>query len=318
MMRRGKDERYSVVCRHCGKGFKAITQSHLRYVHGYSGEHPILEYKRRFGVRRAHSGETLAKIRKPSRQRHKAWVAKWPRRRILAAIRKESRQVQAGEPYRRDAELVRAARKRFGSWRAAVRQAGLKYTQLTGRIDWTPAAVLKAIQRLARLRRQRGTQVPARLMDAARRSFGTWEAAVKAAGIDYDQFTKRVLWTPERVLAAIRQRAKPQRQGMHQGRVPNGLYTAARRHFGSYRAAAQEAGVDFEQLAGKRQWSRKLVVAEIRELARRRRREPTGQPAVLRQAALRHFGSWSAAIRAAGLDPVEFRRLRWVREGGKG
>lgn len=307
------EERYSVICQHCGKGFKAITVSHLRRVHKYAGEHPILDYKRKFRRRWAHCGETLAKMRVHSKRRHDEWAATWSEERILAAIRTRFQQVEAGQTYEFELELVRAARLQFGSWDAAVRRAGLKYEELTGRRHWSPAKVLKEIRLLARQRREHGTTAPKRLLEAAERSFGNWEAAVQAAGLDYKQFTKREIWTAERVKAAIRKRAKVQKRGA--GRVPRGLWCAARRHFGSYRAAAKAAGVDFDTLSGSRTWSRDAVIAEICQLAERRRYEPMGTPPILREAALRHFESWDDAVQAAGLDPTAFRRLRWVRQG---
>jgi hypothetical protein len=37
-----------VTCQHCGEEFRAITFFHLRNIHGYDGDHPINDYKRKF------------------------------------------------------------------------------------------------------------------------------------------------------------------------------------------------------------------------------------------------------------------------------
>ena len=51
-----------VTCRHCLKDFKAITCRTLRKIHGYDGDHPILDYKRRFRLQYAMCPESRQKI----------------------------------------------------------------------------------------------------------------------------------------------------------------------------------------------------------------------------------------------------------------
>src|SRR5260221_3623471 len=130
------NERYSVVCRHCGKGYKAISASHLQRKHGYQGEHPILDYKKRFGLDWAFSGETLAAMRANSKARHEEWLAKWPSERVLAVIQQKFAEVKAGKPYARDGALTCAAPRGFGSFRAATRKAGVGCAEVAGEGRW--------------------------------------------------------------------------------------------------------------------------------------------------------------------------------------
>ena len=51
-----------VVCEHCGRRFGAITVRHLRNLHGYEGEHPIADYKARFGLETATSRAARDKL----------------------------------------------------------------------------------------------------------------------------------------------------------------------------------------------------------------------------------------------------------------
>jgi len=85
----------------------------------------------------------------------------------------------------------------FGSWRAAVAASGLAYEQAAlRRHKWTKARVVARIQQL----HSQGQDISYRgikayqqyLLTAARRreNFGSWRAAVEAAGIDYDQLAK--------------------------------------------------------------------------------------------------------------------------------
>lgn len=85
----------------------------------------------------------------------------------------------------------------FGSWRAAVAASGLNYKQTAPRRrKWTKARIIARIQQLHSQGQDisyRGIKVYEQyLLTAARRreNFGSWRAAVEAAGIDYDQLAK--------------------------------------------------------------------------------------------------------------------------------
>jgi len=82
----------------------------------------------------------------------------------------------------------------FGSWRAAVQAAGLRYRQVAPRCrKWTKARIIARIQQLhsqhqdISYRAIKTTQQY--LLKVARRpeNFGSWRAAVETAGIDYDE-----------------------------------------------------------------------------------------------------------------------------------
>ncbi len=86
----------------------------------------------------------------------------------------------------------------FGSWRAAVRAAGLDYRQVAHRRrQWTKARIIARIQQLHAQHQDisyRGIKLTQQyLLKAARRpeNFGSWQAAVEAAGIDYDEVGRK-------------------------------------------------------------------------------------------------------------------------------
>lgn len=90
--------------------------------------------------------------------------------------------------------------------------------------------------------------------------------------------------------------------------------------FGSWDRALHAAGLHADDIARYRTWDRATVVAELRELAADGaplasgmvRREDPG----LHAAAVRHFGSWSAALRRASISPERVRlRRRWSKAG---
>jgi hypothetical protein len=126
-------------------------------------------------------------------------------------------------------------------------------------------------------------------------------------------------WSRELILDRIRELRHqgsdltPSQVGAQHG----ALVSAAERYFGNWSAAVRAAGVDYEQVraSGRRRrserirvWSRDRIVAEIRRLhgagedlswaMMERKHQPLCAAAVKRC----YFGSWAAALAAAGVD----------------
>ena len=197
---------------------------------------------------------------------------------------------------------------------------------MPGRV-WTKSKLIAEIKRLheqdADLSPTAIQKTNSALFSSARsRShFGSWRAAIEAAGLDYDDL-KRVKqrWNREEILARIRE--------MHaQGhdlldpkfKVKNrSLYLAAcaHRYFGSWRRAVQAAGLDHEQMRESRVWTRLRILRTIQQLSDEGR--PLGwayieehEPGIYRAARRKeNFGSWAAALQAAGVTDVPSRAQR--------
>lgn len=197
---------------------------------------------------------------------------------------------------------------------------------------WTQEDVLAAIQE----RHRRGLPLnyaavvadDEPLTGAARRLFGSWRAAIEAAGFDYDKIryppVERLpdgYWTPDRIVCLIRQRlAEGKPLAAHLVQIEDSrLYAAAAHKFGSWAAAIEAAGLDYDQIRLREVWSPERVVAEIQ--AAHAAGEDLSDRAIsasrpdLYGAAYEHFGSWRAAVQAAGIEYASVRRTReWTRE----
>ena len=163
------------------------------------------------------------------------------------------------------------------------------------------------------------------LTGAARRYFRTWNAALEAAGLDaqairYPPITKRPrgFWSPERVLALLREHAAAgDALAAHtmDAREP-GLVATAQHLFGSWEAAVTAAGYDYAVVQLTQPWTPDAVVARI-QAADRQGADLSDQTVQalapdLYGAAQTHFGGWRSALGAAGLDPDHVRRtMRW-------
>jgi hypothetical protein len=252
-------------------------------------------------------------------------VRVWDRPRVLAELRQLRAQgidLSAGHmsttPGKRP--LYQAAARYFGSYRKAVQEAGIDYESVRrprNRV-WSRSRVLTLIRQLhARGKRlnvksmRRSSSMQA-LMCAGVRHFGGWAAAVQAAGIDYSQVKQphwAKKWTPEQVIRSLRKRhaAGDDLSSTSIKRNRTALYAAAKRYFGLYRTALEQAGIDYSAVARRRSpWTRAEVIAALRALHGSGDRMASGNAASLPlrrvvPAASRIFGSYLGALKAAGI-----------------
>jgi hypothetical protein len=155
--------------------------------------------------------------------------------------------------------------------------------------------------------------------------YGTYAAAVEAAGIDYTSVARQRRWTPEAVLDALRARDRERRSPAPNRPPPSlsaGLHSAATRLFGSYWAACAAAGVDpkARRASTRRATHRRTQRGSGEVVAELRRRHNAGLPLTidpkdpesraLYAVARYHFGSYADALRAAGIDPQKAYKYR--------
>lgn len=154
------------------------------------------------------------------------------------------------------------------------------------------------------------------LLRAASRHFGSWRSAVEFAGLSYDQIRKYRVWTPARIIARIeelhRQDVDLSWRNISE-KVDPQLAAAATKpnRFGSWRAAIEAAGLDYDSIRRYRQWDEARIVASLRELAaegvRLNSKEAQMAYISLFAAAVRRFQRWDRALEAAGLNSREIR-----------
>ena len=193
------------------------------------------------------------------------------------------------------------------------------------RIAWNQERILTALRQLhkkgADLSYNRLAKRQQSLVSAAAYHFGSYRTAVERAGIDYAAVTRRPRWTKQSIIGLIKQ-ARRGGEDLHWSAVTRrrdelGLAAFASlqpRLFGRWDKALQAAGLDADDVAIYRKWDRASILFELRNLVRER--EPINSGSIqkedpgLHAAAVRHFGSYDAALRAAKLDPHQYRRRR--------
>lgn len=126
-------------------------------------------------------------------------------------------------------------------------------------------------------------------------------------------------WNADSIAAEIRLRYETGQDlsysGMTRENLP--LLRAATRYLGSWQAAVEYAGLNYEDVRRYRSWNRERIIERIRELYAKgedlswRHVSLKLDPSVAAAATKKnHFGSWRSALEAAGLDYDAIRRYR--------
>lgn len=174
---------------------------------------------------------------------------------------------------------------------------------------WNAATIELEIRERARTGQPlASSKAPQRFVAAARWHFGSWEAALAAAGIEASETRlQRAPYTRAEIVELIRGMARD-------GTVvrPSTLKAVVkldtvRKLFGSVAAAIAAAGIGQVPMHGNQKWSRERVIEELKALAAR---GETRLSRALQHAVQLHFGGAAVAREAAGLAPLV--RAAWT------
>ncbi len=244
--KRGEGVEY-VTCRLCGRSLLWISPSHLIHAHGWTTPHPQEAYKRRFRVRRMDCFLTWDKRERNSAAALARQGKLWTPGRLRALVRSRLRrrlpvnyEAAARDCPSAPLEAVRF----FGSWRGLLEECGLDWGKVVRRRPWTAPAVLAAIDEARRRGEDLSDGASRRrdpgLHDAAISRFGSWDGALRAAGLDPSGIRKYRRWTRDRILDAIRALPGSVRQRAVRAADPS-LFNVGRRFFGTWSRAVRAA-----------------------------------------------------------------------------
>ncbi len=202
--------------------------------------------------------------------------------------------------------------KHFGSWNKALLAAELPINQR--RKSWDKQSVIEALQRksmeLGRTPSAKDVENDPTMPSPScyARLFGTWSAAIHAAGLSA---IRTYAYSRTDLVAALQQKTSElgrplsQRDIVEDSRMPSvGAYL---RVFGSWENALAEVGAQPRRVKG---YTKDQAIQLLKQKAAQLGRNPTtaevcGQPGFPHYDTFkRHFGSWEGALAAAGLDLV--------------
>lgn len=222
------------------------------------------------------------------------------RKQVMSALRaryREGRSLHGADVMRDDAALYKSAVRAFGTWRAAVTGVLPKKARTQLKPHWTKTKVIEALRARKRAGKSMNPGALRRddsaLYHAAKKRLG-YNAEV--ASRDWGAPALQTHWTKATVLRALRE---AHRRGE---RARPGVKLAAQTLFGSVIAAREAARLPLLRTV----WTDQRVIDEIRALGGRK------GSGTLVSIAQRRFGSWRAALEAAGV-PAQVRP-RWTPE----
>ena len=198
---------------------------------------------------------------------------------------------------------------------------------------WDKTEILKALKKLHKqgedLSYNSLAERQQSLVSAAAYHFGSYRKAVEKAGIDYATVVRRPRWTKAAIIALVKS-SKKAGEDLHWSAVTSrrdelgkaAFASLQPRLFGSWDRALTAAGLDADEVNRYRKWNKEGICFDLKQ--RFREHEPLNSGALqqevpgLHAAAVRHFGSYDAALRAAKLDPDKLRQRRaWNRQSVK-
>jgi len=263
---------------------------------------------------------TVEGARKAARLPEPQRSSKWTEASVVAELRRLHRErVRLTVPALREHghDGLVAAAQMFGGLQAMRRKAGVPEPSPLpySRTSWDEDRVTSEIlQRQSRGESLASSKVPASLDSAARKYYGSWQNAIEAAGLEYEDVRLVRRWGKEAICNELRalRRTQPElaRGDLHH--LPVGA--AIPLHFESLDEALSAA-----RIHGWPQWSAQPYPTrdETLELLRQRhhaglslrRKDIIRDDHRLELAVLRHFPSFRAAFEAARL-PNPFPRRR--------
>jgi hypothetical protein len=227
---------------------------------------------------------------------------------VIEGIQEYQRQGRLSQIWKIDPILFRAGCKRFGNWQNARKAAGFEPRVIR---RWSKEIILNKLclwqhESVSKIR-----TLDPQLAYAAKQYFGNVTSAWKAAGLE----PKGCYWTNQRVIATIQDRYV---KGLSIDRIGFGerpLAAAAKRRFGSWRQAVAAAGLEKKLAPPKtvRRWNKATVVQAvwIRHRLGLCLAKTHQDDAGFYTAAKKHFGTWSKALIAAGIQPTP---KRWTKD----
>lgn len=192
-------------------------------------------------------------------------IMRWTRRAIIEEIRQlhgAGDELNYSSAEENHLNLVRAAAWHYGTWKRAIETAGLSYDDVSKYRRWTKERVVVGIREYHgaggdlswRVISAEGAPALAAAAVRVNIGFGTWYAAVTAAGIDYEKVARYRHWTPERVVKEIQELAEkeaPLSSKLVQQNHPP-LYNAAKRRFKQWDAALSASGINPDKVRQRR------------------------------------------------------------------
>lgn len=245
-------------------------------------------------------------------------IHRWSKQEILGQLKDLYRRREfpdISSLKRKHPKLYDACCRQFGSGLKAMKAAGLNYEELLDEhpYRWTRLRIVAEMKRrlaegktLCRADILRKEPRLHRFCYAVQNQFGNWSKALRSAGLKPNLIRNRDgMWPKEKVLAGIRRRYQAGKflntDLMLREDLP--LHAAGRRHFGTWKNAVEQAGINYSNVrGGLLGWTKLKTRQALKERVikgRLTQKQVRDHSPSLFRAAVHHFGDWEEALREA-------------------
>ncbi|MBI2440867.1 MAG: hypothetical protein HYV35_05795 [Lentisphaerae bacterium] len=334
-----------LTCEICGKDCRHLA-NHVILKHGVTTDEYLMDYPDAELVCEDMRAKLLQTDAPPIRH----WEPCWSREYVLdrtAEYHRRGYPMHTGKFSDIDNSLILAANRFLGGWNEALIAVGLDPRKLTQEayrqmhIYRDKESIIQGIRqrlkerlplhRAALNRRDERTKGHVSLLKSGIEFFGSWDNALKAAGVDPEvvrkaKYPKRKYATRFDLIHEIRARHRrkwPISHGeiFHGKKQDGALGVWAWKYFGSWNNALKAAGFDPVEIRRQFRLPHRRYPGEEAVLKAMRQRNKEGRfmnyhaveygsdrdQALLRRTA-KLFGSWNNALRKIGLDPEKIKR----------
>lgn len=257
---------------------------------------------------------------------------KWNAEIVVSALKdlhKKGSKIHSNYVMKNHGPLYSAGVRYFGGWKETLEAAGLSHA-VPKRNKWSKEIIIQKISELHKNKEQLNNHHiksnHSILYTVSCQHFGSWRAAVEAAGISYDSVLRVVhrRWSREAVVKEILRRRDSglSLSGTVVQKEDPGLYDAAALHFGprkTWERARATAGLPRRDPKAGIIYDKQFVIDSLRKLYDEGHDINVGafigSPHMnLMTAGIRLFGSHDKAILAAGFDLDKIRKhRRWTK-----
>ncbi len=244
------------------------------------------------------------------------WTKELVQREIIALMEK-GESLKAIDVKKDHPNLYRAACNLFDGYNKAVESIGFKYSDYGKKVGWTKKEIQNEIKKLAKDKKPLNASWMAKnrsaLYQAAKNKFGNWGNAVDSIGIDYKKVRKLQKWDSDMLVNTIRKMYKDGEplDAVYMRKHHQKLLSAGEGIFGNWKTTIMVCGIDYDKVRRKREkWNKKNVLEAILERKQRNLslsyKRTYHENSGLVNAAMKNFGSWRAAVEAAGLNYEDY------------
>jgi hypothetical protein len=213
--------------------------------------------------------------------------------------------------------LRTAAKRIYGTWENAIKEAGLNYDEIKKTKERNKENVIAELLEIynsgSPINQNSLISDNIALFSACVAQFGDYKTAVESCGLNYETIKKQESWNKEKVINILKnmQENNIPLNASHIQKENTHLYSAMYRLFGSFRKAIAASGLNYNEIMKVKHWTKDEIISSL--LLRYKHGLPLNSTTLEKEneslytACRNFFGSYEQAINSANINYLEVR-----------